>query len=517
MDIFFQLNRISEFVNKAQQQYILNRQTVPQICQTLLENTLPMINCEFGLLVLLPPAGLSVEKPIISVNKGMKTETPAFQNFIEWAKMQNKPIFTEEMMHRQNISAVFQENIHIYTLAVLLVKCDDNLNALLILGNYDREDEFDLITLLKPVTTALGVIFEDYFEKLKATQTLQQADNKISQAMSLPQANRDFYLSSIFQASEKAITVLDKTGTILFMNSMVAKNTMLYQNKEIKVGDNIFSFLIKGIEENFRRDFDKACKGEEINLVLEIEVMPNKKNWFEIQFLPIFDDKKEVQAVAFSAFDVTKNKKIETALRETYHEINNFRTALYSSALIIVTDLRGYIIDINHLACQLSGYEKNEILSQSIDILNSGYHDEAFFRDMWNTIRKGKSWRNEIRHKTKDNQFFWTDTIINPVTNEHGEVYQYLWVNYIITERKIAEEQQNRLLRNLYEFAFETSHGLRKPLANILGLVSVFDKNNLSNEFNQVIIEKVQESAMELDEIVTKMTKLLAAKNIKVS
>ncbi|MFN3316944.1 MAG: histidine kinase dimerization/phospho-acceptor domain-containing protein, partial [Raineya sp.] len=62
-------------------------------------------------------------------------------------------------------------------------------------------------------------------------------------------------------------------------------------------------------------------------------------------------------------------------------------------------------------------------------------------------------------------------------------------------------ENQNKVLEDI---AFIQSHEVRRPVANILGLISLLDKNNLSEEQAQ-IIEYLEKSTQDLDEIIHKI------------
>jgi signal transduction histidine kinase len=61
--------------------------------------------------------------------------------------------------------------------------------------------------------------------------------------------------------------------------------------------------------------------------------------------------------------------------------------------------------------------------------------------------------------------------------------------------QKLIEEQNKRLR----EIAYITSHSLRAPLANILGLAAILDTHNLSNPQNEAVINNLVISAKQLD------------------
>jgi signal transduction histidine kinase len=79
------------------------------------------------------------------------------------------------------------------------------------------------------------------------------------------------------------------------------------------------------------------------------------------------------------------------------------------------------------------------------------------------------------------------------------------------SEERLLEKSKVLLNQNeqLKEYAFITSHNIRKPLANILGLVQLFDKEKVKDPDNILALEKISEMADELDELVRKADSFL--------
>ncbi|ANE58023.1 response regulator [Methylomonas sp. DH-1] len=117
--------------------------------------------------------------------------------------------------------------------------------------------------------------------------------------------------------------------------------------------------------------------------------------------------------------------------------------ALDIHALVSVTDAQGRITLANRHFCQVSGYGEDELLGQDHRIVNSGYHDKTFMRDMWRSIAQGEPWQGEICNRNKHGELYWVDTTIMPILGDNGKPVQYMSIRRDITQLK---ENENCLL-----------------------------------------------------------------------
>lgn len=130
------------------------------------------------------------------------------------------------------------------------------------------------------------------------------------------------------------------------------------------------------------------------------------------------------------------------------NEIESYYNAISTFAIIAKTDVKGKIVEVNDKFCQISGYDRNELLGRDHRILNSGHHDKAFFKEMWATILSGQPWRGEIKNKAKQGHFYWVDTMITPVKNDKGEVVELISIRFEITEKKELEQSLKKSNEN---------------------------------------------------------------------
>lgn len=180
-------------------------------------------------------------------------------------------------------------------------------------------------------------------------------------------------------------------------------------------------------------------------------------------------------------------------LKSTLAENQSITKALNKSAIISITDLKGDILEVNDIFCEIAGYTKEELIGENQNIVNSGYHPKEFWKEMWAVIGKGKTWRGEIQNRAKDGSMYWVDAVINPMFNDHEKVYSYLSIRYLITDKKEIEEKiqiQNKEITRK-----------NKKIAKTIQTISNFAQNPklLSGDWQAVSREAIQAGTKALD------------------
>ena len=113
---------------------------------------------------------------------------------------------------------------------------------------------------------------------------------------------------------------------------------------------------------------------------------------------------------------------------------------------IIITDYNGKIEWANSSFCHLTGYETAEILGKRPgDLVNSGEQNADFYKQMWEVILKGETWRGEIINKRKSGDLYHEELSIAPVRDEYGKVTHFIGIKEDISERKQLESVLQQL------------------------------------------------------------------------
>ncbi|OFY68418.1 MAG: hypothetical protein A2265_03485 [Bacteroidetes bacterium RIFOXYA12_FULL_33_9] len=135
---------------------------------------------------------------------------------------------------------------------------------------------------------------------------------------------------------------------------------------------------------------------------------------------------------------------------ERQDELKKLTKALENaSSSIVVTDKEGNIEYVNTYFEKLTGYTKEEAKGKNPRILKSGYSNDEFYKNLWNTVIKGDDWKGEFKNIKKNGDIYWENASITSIKNDKNEITHFIAVKEDITERKKNEQILSQLQEEL--------------------------------------------------------------------
>lgn len=178
-------------------------------------------------------------------------------------------------------------------------------------------------------------------------------------------------------------------------------------------------------------------------------------------------------------------------LQNTIHELIQQKSALDSHAIVSIADKQGNITYVNDKFCQISGYNRDELIGKNHRLLKSGEHSDEFYQKLWSTISQGKIWQDEICNRRKNGGNYWVESTITPFLDDRGIPYQYVSIRTEITHLLEAKIEAEAASRSKSLFISSMSHELRTPMNAILGFSQLIDLNTKDELTKQNINEVI--------------------------
>ena len=214
-----------------------------------------------------------------------------------------------------------------------------------------------------------------------------------------------------------------------------------------------------------RRELDEAAGAAGVSLETEILHQDGSRVPVEFQGRVLRDDQGVSTGLQGTVRDLTERLRAQ-AERESL-----IASMAHTADSIMITDAEGAIEYVNPAFLRVTGYSRDEVIGENPRILNSGLQDPAFYRDLWETLRGGNTWRGQFVNRRKDGSTFTEDASISPVFDWEGNILRFVAVKRDISARLELEAQlrQSQKMESIGRLAGGVAHDFNNMLGVILG------------------------------------------------
>ncbi|NQY95306.1 MAG: EAL domain-containing protein [Campylobacteraceae bacterium] len=174
---------------------------------------------------------------------------------------------------------------------------------------------------------------------------------------------------------------------------------------------------------------------------------------------------------------------------------DHFSQLLNDYLILSTADLKGTIRTVSNAFCEISQYNKEELVGQNHNIVKHPNTPKSKIIDIWKTIEAGDIWTGEIQNLSKEGSSYWLKKVISPSYDVSGNIDGYMAISHDITEKKKLEKItifdhltklnnktyfQKTLIKKMNHSKQNNNH-----ITLILFEIDDFKKYNKSNSYQQ--------------------------------
>jgi PAS domain S-box-containing protein len=329
---------------------------------------------------------------------------------------------------------------------------------------------------------------KDLLQSYGHMTALALRNKKAEQELQRSEAN----IKAILENSLDSIWSIDTEYRIQYVNEIFVGEFKKIFGVEIAKGVNIVNALPQSISGLWKERYDRALRNEHFVFVDKIEAN-NSVVFIEVAMNPILLDNKVV-GVSFYGKDITERKKFELELIKAKEKAEENEQKLRNTIELAVDTIlfineHGTILDANHIASELTGYQKQELIEKPLkelfckdslaeiplrlDLLLKG---EIVTRERVIQRKDNSHVHVEMRSKSMNDGTF--QIFVRDITERKNAENERLLKEQLIKQMELARESLN-FKQN---FLANMSHEMRTPLTGILGMSEILDNTPLDDD-----------------------------------
>ncbi len=324
----------------------------------------------------------------------------------------------------------------------------------------------------------IGILIEAY-EITKAKEV--QTENVFAGAT----------LNAIKNTSNDTSVLISADKKVLWFNNLFEENVKQFIGIPPEIGGDMTSYVVDGAKEIFAINFDKALKGEHIEIDNEIVVSPNVAEWFSLNFYPVYSHNSNLLGVFFSARNINNRIRNKEKILDTNTKLKSILDNTTDDYILFDSNLN--IILANKSANQAAINLHGKPLVEGANITEY-YLQGVTERFIENSKRVFEGETIEYEEEINFNGIrTWEQFRLFPIDNERGQVNALAFISSDISELK----------KNLHELLTERKLFNQGPVVAFKwtlfteGSVSKYVSANIQDVFGYTIDEIMDKSFLD--------------------
>ena len=218
--------------------------------------------------------------------------------------------------------------------------------------------------------------------------------------------------------------------------------------------------------------------------------------------------------------DITKQKKEEENLKLLETVVTQTKDAVVITKSDSNSETFPNIIYVNNAFCAMTGYESKKVLSKPFNPFNTEELDSHEYEKFIAAIAEKRECQIETLTKKKNKEEYWVRFSMIPIYNSDNELSHWISIQKDVTEERKQEKEKEKEIReltqnnkDLKQFSYITSHNLRAPLSNLIGLLNLIEDIPINDSELLEIINGFKKSTHLLNETINDLVKIIVIKD----
>lgn len=390
-----------------------------------------------------------------------------------------------------------------------------NIEKEVSLNNYNRFWSISYTPIYDNTKKVIGVAFtsSDISARKNAELTLKDTISQLEKSLNELNHQR-------FALDQHAlVNVTDINGKIIYVNDKFVELTG-YTREQLIGGTHNLNRSKVHDEDFYKEVNDTIYNGNVWNGEICNQNKAGENYWLRMTIVPYKDHitGEIIQFISISS-DITNKKIEENQLKLFESVIRNANDAVIITEAEPVSMPGPRIIYVNDAFTRMTGYSKEEVLGKTPRILQGPLSDKSELNKLRNALKNWQPSEIEIINYTKEGEPFWVNFSVVPIADEKGWFTHWISVQRDTTARREIEEEKKILIdelsssiNELKQFTYITSHNMRAPVTNLLGIFNILDTSTINDEFTLQLIDGLKKSTHNLNETLNDLIKILIIK-----
>lgn len=218
--------------------------------------------------------------------------------------------------------------------------------------------------------------------------------------------------------------------------------------------------------------------------------------------------------------DITKQKQEEQNLKLLETVVTQTKDAVVITKSDSESALFPNIIYVNDAFCLMTGHKSENILLKPFNPFNTDNLDHNEYEKFCSALAEKRECQIETLTRKKNKEEYWVRFSMIPIYNADKELSHWISIQKDVTAERKQEKEKEQLIReltqnnkDLKQFSYITSHNLRAPLSNLIGLLNLIEDITITDSELLEIINGFNKSTHLLNETINDLVKIIVIKD----